>query len=539
MDDLTGTKYNRLTIIEPSFREKKATKVKVRCDCGNEKIVRLESLKNNATKSCGCLNNELRADRASKLNKKYNVSITHPLYGSWKHMKTTKLFIDPEWKDNFENFYNWSINNGYQKGFDFSTNDKTIGYTKQTGYFHKPIVTQNLEKRKVTCLQKYGVEHATQNQDVINKRTQTNLTRYGSSSPFGNKEVQEKIKQTNINKYGDEYACRAESVKVKTRNTNLKKYGVTHVSQNKDIRNKQINTLVSRYGTTVIRSNNSEQNKLMEWLNSINNSFVKNQYFNNKEIDIYSDKLKLGIEYCGLYWHCEDSKEPRKRSYHQSKLKIAQNNNFRLITIFSDEWINKNKQVKNLLKSVLNMYNQKIFARKCVVREINKQESKTFVNNNHIQGYGNSAIYNIGLYYNNSLVGVITLNKHHRNITDLVLKRMCFQDGIQIVGGASKMFKHCIDWATQNGYTNIISWSDNRWSEGNIYNKLGFIQDKKLGPDYSYVLISNPKRRISKQSCQKKTIGCPSDMTESEFMKTNGYSKIWDCGKIRWLYKIK
>jgi hypothetical protein len=41
-----------------------------------------------------------------------------------------------------------------------------------------------------------------------------------------------------------------------------------------------------------------------------------------------------------------------------------------LIHIFEDEWINKQDIVKDRIKNILGIYDKKIFARKCVIKEI-------------------------------------------------------------------------------------------------------------------------------------------------------------------------
>lgn len=88
-------------------------------------------------------------------------------------------------------------------------------------------------------------------------------------------------------------------------------------------------------------------------------------------------------------------------------------------------------------------------------------------------------------------------------------------------------------------YSKIISWSDNRWSKGDVYECLGFKLDGDLKPDYSYVNIKNPnKKRISKQSQAKKKTGCPEGKTEHEWCLEKGLSRIWDCGKKRWVYEL-
>lgn len=52
--DLTNKKFGMLTVLERDF-SKTRTYWKCKCDCGNIITVRADSLKNGATKSCGCL----------------------------------------------------------------------------------------------------------------------------------------------------------------------------------------------------------------------------------------------------------------------------------------------------------------------------------------------------------------------------------------------------------------------------------------------------------------------------------------------------
>ena len=68
-ENLLGQKFNRLLVIntaEPQGKNKRIAWV-CRCDCGTEKIIRAENLKNGDAKSCGCLNNEKRKERAPNL----------------------------------------------------------------------------------------------------------------------------------------------------------------------------------------------------------------------------------------------------------------------------------------------------------------------------------------------------------------------------------------------------------------------------------------------------------------------------------------
>lgn len=290
------------------------------------------------------------------------------------------------------------------------------------------------------------------------------------------------------------------------------------------------NTKFDRIG----KKSSIQEKEIKDYLSVCGYTFKKNRtVLDGQEIDLYNEQLKLGIEYCGLYWHSEQT--GKFRSYHYDKYQALSSQDIRLITIFGDEWDERREQVHNFLSAIIGHHDRRVFARKCRVCAIESKQAKEFIEQNHIQG-AKTALFYVGLYSEDELVGCMSLAKHHRGEDCLVLDRMCFKSGWSVVGGASKMLNACVVWAKNNNYSRIISWSDNRWSQGHVYEKMGFVLDGELGPDYSYIKLSDGRKRISKQSMMKSKTGCPKDMTEKEWAIQNGYSRIWDCGKKRWLF---
>lgn len=66
--DLTGQRFGRLTVIERAENKKDRVMWKCKCDCGNEHIVRGNSLVTGRCKSCGCLQRELNLKTKEKTN---------------------------------------------------------------------------------------------------------------------------------------------------------------------------------------------------------------------------------------------------------------------------------------------------------------------------------------------------------------------------------------------------------------------------------------------------------------------------------------
>jgi hypothetical protein len=57
--DITGERYGRMLVIREYEQVGYDRYFLCKCDCGNEKIVRMNELRSGKTKSCGCLNREM------------------------------------------------------------------------------------------------------------------------------------------------------------------------------------------------------------------------------------------------------------------------------------------------------------------------------------------------------------------------------------------------------------------------------------------------------------------------------------------------
>jgi transposase len=298
--------------------------------------------------------------------------------------------------------------------------------------------------------------------------------------------------------------------------------------------------LTNLVNTSIVSKDEEELAQLIQ--NKWNIDIIRNYRLKNKQqIDIYIPSLKIGIEYNGIYWHSENSPSPRNRSYHYNKMKQAKMEDIRLITIFEDEWIlNKDCIIIYLHDLIRHSKIQKIYARNTLIKEVDYFITNDFLDQYHIQGSNVYSKISIGLYDHNVLIGIITGSHHHRNIKNiLVLSRLCFKSGYTIVGGASKLFSKLKKWAKDNNYSKIISWSDNRWSEGRVYEKMGFTLEAELPPDYSYIKkINQYFIRKSKQSLKKTKEERLTGKTEYQLRSEQGYSRIWDCGKKRWILNL-
>jgi hypothetical protein len=121
---------------------------------------------------------------------------------------------------------------------------KAIDYV--TGMFACLICST--ERRKATNILQYGVEYASQSEEVKAKMKATNLARRGVKYSGQSEEVREKMKATMIKRHGVEYAFQSEEVKAKMKETNLLRRGVEYAFQSEEVKEKRKTTMLLKYG---------------------------------------------------------------------------------------------------------------------------------------------------------------------------------------------------------------------------------------------------------------------------------------------------
>lgn len=246
------------------------------------------------------------------------------------------------------------------------------------------------------------------------------------------------------------------------------------------------------------------------------------------ELDIYDPERKIAIEYDGVFWHNENSKP---KNYHLSKTVECESKGIKLLHIFEDEWKNKTKRDIwcSILKNLYGKSETKIYARKCEIKEVDKQECYIFLEENHLQGKSLSDI-RLGLYYEGVLVEVMTLKKIKRSENDYELSRFCSKKYTLVIGGVGKLLKSFIKRYKPNS---IISFADRRWCNGGIYEALGFVLKKKTPPNYYYVVKDKRKKRCNfRKNILVKKYNCPQNMSEHDFCKSKEWYRIYDCGEL-------
>jgi hypothetical protein len=479
---------------------------------------------------------------------------------------------------------------------DICGSKKKIMYQK----YIKNIKNQNIYscsskcsqfKVKKTSMDKFGTEYYTQTVDYINRVKRTNIQKYGTEYALSNEDIKMKISKTNLERYGHENPFSSPMIIDKIHKTNFKKYGNVNPSKNKEvidrIKKKVTKSWENKYmeyykeldiidynngvykilcvdGHTYditktllanrrvmcintctvcfpVSSNRSQEEKeLLKFIESIYDGDIlenSQSIIHPLELDIYLPDKKMAFEYNGLFWHSELNKS---NNYHLNKSKQCEMIGVNLVHVWEDDWKYKQEIVKSIIRNKLGLNSVKIFARKCYISVISYEQSKKFLEENHLQGSVNSK-YRFALIHDNEIVSVMCFGKSRKPLGEngdkYELTRFASKLNTNVLGGASKLLNHFIRKYMING-EELISYYDKSFGFNNFYESVGFEYLKDTNPGYSYIIdgIRHNRYNYNKSSLVKQ--GYDPSKTEHEIMKDRKIYRIYDAGNIKYIYKL-
>jgi hypothetical protein len=447
--------------------------------------------------------------------------------------------------------------------------------------------------RKNTIKERYGVDHYNKLELFKNKIKETNIERYGVESPMKNTDIKKKQQETIIKKYGFKCALQNIDIQKKSLDSMNLRYGVSFSMQNENSKNKIINNSLKtkankflltdsnileidyinnlyivrcdfcdgiykitphmygarkKYNTTICticnEVNSNISGKETQLVSMIKNIYDGEIILNSRslispfELDIYLPELKIAFEFNGLYWHSELYKE---NDYHKIKSDMCESNKIQLIHIWEDDFLYKKEIIYSMLLNKLKLNTNKIFARKCSIREINDNKIiHNFLNNNHLQGFVGSSI-KIGLFDRDELVSIMTFGKKRKimnsisNNNEYELLRFCNKLNTSVVGAASRLFDFFIKKYSPH---EIITYADRSHSNGGLYDKLGFLFLSKTLPNYHYIIGDRRKHRFQFRKDVLIKEGYDKNKSESQIMAERGINKIFNSGNNKYILKF-
>ena len=409
-------------------------------------------------------------------------------------------------------------------------------------------------KVKNTMIERYGVENAMQNESIRAKA----FSKFGGTSPFCSNIVVDKRNDSLKRKYNVDYVGQVntlKNIKEFSTSSNLLEYINNFIKKNNrkphyvDISN-DFNvgyTSVIRY----IRQYNLEDyiEKSFSYFEDIVKTFLDNnriKYRRNdrteigpQELDFYLPDYKIGIEVNDIVSHNSTIGffgEPKDKNYHYNKSKLCEEKGIRLIHIY--EWEIKNDFLWNKIQQyIIDLIKPKerIYARKCILKEVSNKETIEFLNKYHLQNTCRGQNIRLGLYYMDELVQIMTFGKPRFNKNfEYELLRLCTKSGYLIVGGVEKLFNHFINVYNPSS---IVSYCDTNKFSGNVYTKLGF-DIKNVQLNYYW---TDGKHTFSRYKTQKNKLSklldvYNSNLSESQNMLNNRFVKVYDSGQKTFIY---
>lgn len=314
-----------------------------------------------------------------------------------------------------------------------------------------------------------------------------------------------------------------------------------------------VRTAVTKYKLYDFIGNDCPSMKVQRVLNDLtdrhiryelnNRSILRTDHETFMEIDVYMPDLNLGLEINPTWTHSVDSGEygQPNHMYHQNKSLLAESNDVGLIHMFDGDFLD-NRVYECLLNqlSARNgaIHHMKIGARHCAVNLINRSESNAFLNKYHFQGGENNSSVQYGLFYNDILVGVLTVGTARYTDDDYEIIRYCMHPGYRISGCFGKLFHAFCKSLTDDAV--IVSYMDlnKRFTASNVYDRNGFEYDGLTPPDYVWYNRSGTdmKSRYSVTKHQLVRRGFDETKSEIEIMKSQGYYRVYGAGSKRYKY---
>lgn len=303
--------------------------------------------------------------------------------------------------------------------------------------------------------------------------------------------------------------------------TTLDKYGVTYNCMRKEAR--------------LSHGANSKPNLDFEHLLKENNINYEREF----SLERYSYDFKINnflVEINPTFTHSVDynpftlNHKGVDKNYHVLKVNLIIKNKYHPMFIW--EWDDPEKIINCFF-----LPRETIYARKCEIKEVNREEAKNFINSYHVQNYIKDII-RLGLYYNKELISIMTFGKPRYNKNyQWELLRYCSSK--KVIGGAEKLFKYFIK---NYNPESIISYCDRSKFSGDTYIKLGFNNLKTNNP-FVHWYNPNTHQHITDNLLRQRGFdqlfgtNYGKGTSNEQLMLDNGFLRVYDCGQDTYVWR--
>jgi len=239
--------------------------------------------------------------------------------------------------------------------------------------------------------------------------------------------------------------------------------------------------------------------------------------------DIFVPFANLLIEYHGLKWHSMSGARQRDRR----KYRTAISGGYDFLCIYEDEWKGNRDRVVDLLKNRVGGNRPKpVRASACEVRMVTLEEADALYIRHHYIGPCKSRT-GYGAFLDGRLLACISFKAPTRQSSHpWELVRMVSDPEFRVHGVWRRLVGAFL---REHQPSSVVSFSDNRLFGGGVYEKIGFKHDGDITSDYCWV---KGKKRHHKSGLRKPK---GETRTETVIREAEGYRRMWDLGKKRWV----
>lgn len=262
------------------------------------------------------------------------------------------------------------------------------------------------------------------------------------------------------------------------------------------------------------------------------------------ELDIYLPEYEVAVEFNGVYWHSEVHKG---RDYHAEKRRLSDEAGIELYQIWEDDWRDRRSivirglahrlgvthRLRHVLPDLPDYYTQNVGARRCQVVTVSADEARAFLNENHIQGFASGSYY-FGLRDAQERLRALLVAKRSNQPGAYYIERYATAGTVQ--GGFTRLLRHAERHVP--GLRQWVTFADLSLSNGALYRDNGFIVDKVLEPDYTYLVQGSRVHKFNyrlKRFREDPDLMWEEGLSERELAALNGLHRVWDAGKVRWV----
>lgn len=211
----------------------------------------------------------------------------------------------------------------------------------------------------------------------------------------------------------------------------------------------------------------------------------------------------------------------------------------KILYLWEDLWRFHKAKIESKLKSFLG-YSKRIHGRKTIVKAITNNDLVSFLEVNHLH-VPIKAKFKYGLFYEKEMFAVMSFSKPRpldrggEIYHSYELLRFCNKLNYTVVGGFSKLLHHFIQAVHPD---DIMTYVDKDWSDGSVYEQVGFERLEMLEP-MEFFLNMETGERIYPYRAKLKVKNEEGSRAGISGGKDLSFARVYNSGSYKYILLLK